>query len=591
MKRSTILLFLFVFVGLQQGWGYVKDSIFINVNGQRRNMIVFTPNELPAKSPLFIITHGMNQNPEYQYGSDKIYEMVDTAKFVAAYLRSDGNTWDVGGTKDQTFVTKTIDEMVSRHDIDRDRVYWSGFSMGSMLIHHCIANMQDKIAAFAPTSGIQFSEQPWTKCKKPVNLLECIAYGDDVFGYEQYGIHAYIENYAKHDEHTQYRKTIGFKPFSGAWQDGDLERWTGGPNGGEVWLYSYNNGGHWPTDQNRHLIWNFVKRFSLNQPKARLTLPEGETTFLSMMPDGEATFPDIAMEATATAVKGEVTKVEFYDGTTLVATCTEAPYQATLTAPKAGTHELRAVVTDSNGKTGESSCQVNCVATTKEYDMIQTFGCEGTVPQNWSVCNGKTTRVGGGMPYSTGCRLLRFTNENRGFEYGLLVTNPGGEEKAAWARFGDAAARTRMTLHAGQYSLKSRVVNWNQPEKTPVVYAIEDAEGQTVATKTFKPSINIGGSTANKFSNGRGQTFDFDITETGDYVLSLYTDATKDADFVLGMATLQVKAFTETGISTVSRDEQSLGKQGCYDLSGRRMDATRLQPDIYIVDGRKVVVK
>ena len=67
-------------MGLQQGWGYVKDSIFINVNGQRRNMIVFTPNELPAKSPLFIITHGMNQNPEYQYGSDKIYEMVDTAK-------------------------------------------------------------------------------------------------------------------------------------------------------------------------------------------------------------------------------------------------------------------------------------------------------------------------------------------------------------------------------------------------------------------------------------------------------------------------------------------------------------------------------
>ncbi len=227
MKRTTILLFLFVFVGLQQGWGYVKDSIFVNVNGQRRNMIVFTPNELPAKSPLFIITHGMNQNPEYQYGSDKIYEMVDTAKFVAAYLRSDGNTWDIGGTKDQNFVTKTIDEMATRYDIDRDRVYWSGFSMGSMLIHHCIANMQDKIAAFAPTSGIQFSEQPWNNCKKPVNLLECIAYGDDVFGYEQYGIHAYIENYAKHDEHTQYRKTIGFKPFSGAWQDGDLERWTG----------------------------------------------------------------------------------------------------------------------------------------------------------------------------------------------------------------------------------------------------------------------------------------------------------------------------------------------------------------------------
>lgn len=116
-------------------------------------------------------------------GSDKIYEMIDTAKFVVAYLRSDGSMWDTDGTNDQTFVIKTIDEMASRFDIDRERVYWSGFSMGSMLIHHCIANMQDKIAAFAPTSGIQFSEQPWNNCKKPVNMLECIAYADSTFGY------------------------------------------------------------------------------------------------------------------------------------------------------------------------------------------------------------------------------------------------------------------------------------------------------------------------------------------------------------------------------------------------------------------------
>ena len=76
--------------------------------------------------------------------------------------------------------------------------------------------MQNKIAAFAPTSGIQFSEQPWNKCQKPVNLLECIAYDDDVFGYEQYGIHAYIENYAKHDKHTQYSKTV----YQPGWYDG-----------------------------------------------------------------------------------------------------------------------------------------------------------------------------------------------------------------------------------------------------------------------------------------------------------------------------------------------------------------------------------
>jgi poly(3-hydroxybutyrate) depolymerase len=159
MKRLIISLFLILLSALQVS-AYKKQSIDINVNGQKRNMVVYTPNKMLDKMPLFIVTHGMNQDPEYQYGSDKMYEMIDTAKFVITYLRSDGSTWDIGGTKDQTFVIKTIDEMASRFNIDTDRVYWSGFSMGSMLIHHCIANMQNKIAAFAPTSGIQFSEKP-----------------------------------------------------------------------------------------------------------------------------------------------------------------------------------------------------------------------------------------------------------------------------------------------------------------------------------------------------------------------------------------------------------------------------------------------
>lgn len=586
MKRLTNFTLLLL-IALQAS-AYKQESIDITVNGQKRNMVVFSPDELPAKSPLFIVTHGMNQDPEYQYGSDKMYNMIDAEKFVIAYLRSNGNMWDTGGTNDQNFVIKTIDEMATRFDIDKDRVYWSGFSMGSMLIHHCIANMQDKIAAFAPTSGIQFSEQPWNKCKKPVNLLECIAYGDDVFGYEQYGIHDYIENYAKHDQHTQYSKTVGYK-INGSWFDGDLEKWTGGPNGGEVWLYSYNNGGHWPNDVNPRLIWNFCKRFTLNQPTARITLPAGETTFLSMTPDEGGTFPDIPMEATATATKGQIEKVEFYDGNTLIETLTAEPYTTTLKAPQAGQHELRVVVTDSNGKTGESSCLVKCIESKTSYDLAQTFSTEGIVPQGWAVCDGKTKRVGGGLPYSSGCRILRFPNG--GFEYGLLVQNPGGKERSAFARFGDKAAHSQLTLHAGHYALKSRVCNWNQPDFTPVIYVIEDANGQEVASKSFTPSVNIGGNTSNNFSNGRGQTFEFDIPTSGDYVLSLYTDAQKNADFVLSMATLMAKSFYESGITTTNYTNLTNCEDAWYSLDGRRLSGEPTQKGLYIHNGLKIVVK
>ena len=586
MKR--ILICVMILFSALEASAYKKESIDITVNGKKRNMVVFTPNTLPAKSPLFIVTHGMNQDPEYQYGSDKMYEMIDTAKFVITYLRSDGNTWDTGGTKDQNFVIKTIDEMADRYDIDRDRVYWSGFSMGSMLIHHCIANMQDKIAAFAPTSGIQFSESPWNNCKKPVNLLECIAYDDDVFGYEQYGIHDYIMNYAKHDNHTCYSKEIGYKTKTGNWQDGDLEKWTGSENGGEVWLYSYNNGGHWPSDQNRHLIWNFCKRFSLNMPKVRFTQPAGGVIRVCIAKADEVIFPDIIIEAIAEAVEGSnIVKVDFYDGNTLIASMSEAPYSATLTAPVKGKHYLRVVATDDKGKTADAFQLVNYSATRSSYNLSQNFNVDGIVPQNWMVNNGSTQRIGGGMAYSNGGRLLHFTNTTKSFEYGLLVQNSTDDAKTAFAKFGATETRSSLMLTARHYALNYKICNWNRSSFSPVTVAIETISGETIASQTYTPTVNIGGNVAKAFKGVEQQTFEFDIPESSDYVIAFYADGKKNADFVLGEATIKQKSPTD--INTIKLSTST--KKGCYDLHGRQLSEENLKPGIYIVEGKKVIIR
>ena len=590
MKRFLLLLSLTLFVVLHSS-AWKKDSLFIDVNGQKRNMIVFTPKVMQDNMPLFIVTHGMNQNPEYQYGSDKLYEMIDTAKFVVTYLRSNGSTWDTGGTNDQTFVTKAIDDMATRFNIDKDRVYWSGFSMGSMLIHHCIANMRTKIAAFAPTSGIQFSEQPWNNCGNPLNLLEVIAYGDDVFGYEKYGIHSYIENYAKHAAHKRYTKTIGYKAKSSNWQDGDLEQWTGSANGGEVWLFSYNNGGHWPSDQNRFLIWNFCKRFTLNQPTARIALPAGEMTHLYMGPKDEASYPDVTVKAAGKVYDGsKVAKVEIYDGKTLIDTAKAVPFQTTLTAPAVGNHNLRVVVTDTKGKSGEGSCLLSCLSKQTTYTFSTRFKVENCVPQDWYVSDGTTKRAGGGLSFTGGCRVLRFTGTTKGFEYGILVQNATGKAKAAFAKFGTSNARSTMTLHSGHYIVKYKVCNWNQANFTPVTVAIEKAaDGQEVASTVYTPTVNLKSSTVDKFSTAL-QSFEFDIPETGDYVLAFYADAAKNADFVLGTLTIQAKSFT-TDIKEIETTSKSLRQKSnvLYDLSGRRVADESKKHGIYIQGGRKVV--
>ena len=551
-------------------------------------MITFVPNTLPAKSPLFIVTHGMNGTPEEQYGADRLYEMIDTAKFVVTYLRSDGNTWDIGGTVDQNFVIKTIDEMASRYDIDRDRVYWSGFSMGSMLIHHCIGAMQSKIAAFAPTSGIQFSEQPWNNCQKPVNMLEVIAYDDGVFGYEEYGIHAYMENYAKHDNHPNYSKTVGYKPMGSSNFDGDLEKWTGGANGGEVWLYSYHNGYHWPNGDNRQLIWNFVKRFSLNQPTVKFVNPSGSTIHLFMAPAEDIVFPDLEISVTPKSPNGKVVKMDVYDGNTLIDSRQVLPWKTTISAPARGKHNIRVEITDNVGKTATAWCLVNNITSQGTY-TFSNLKNENGVPLGWYVSDGSSKRIGGDNYYSDGCRILHFTASSKAFEYGLLVQNTTGKERGAWARFGASTGRSTLTLHPGHYALKYKICNWNQPDFSPVTVTIYNSSNKEVASEVFTPYVNIGGDAANKFARFNQQVFEFDITEADNYTIVFYPDATRNADFVLGALSLQAVEFTATDIHDVLTSESD--SSTIYDLSGRRMANGNLKPGIYIIDGHKVLIR
>ena len=333
---------------------YNRQSLDINVNGQNRNMIVFTPSTMRDNMPLMIVTHGMNQNPEYQLDGDKLYEMIDTAKFVVTYLRSDGNTWDTGGTKDQIFVIKTIEEMQSRYNIDTNRVYWSGFSMGSMLIFHCIAQMQDRIAAFAPTSGIQFSESPWNNCKKAVNLIEITSYKDDVFGYDQYNMHGYIENFAKHDQHPTYKKTPNYRPSPDCYYTGDLEQWSGGPKGGEVWMFSGSEGGHWPSSYNRLLIWNFCKRFSLDPgiPTINIVSPTVAGTYCQL--------DTVKVKVRVADTDGTIRSLRLYiDGSIKAAQTgvneSEYEYEYNWVKPRVGSHVIRVMVTDNDNKSKELS--------------------------------------------------------------------------------------------------------------------------------------------------------------------------------------------------------------------------------------------
>ena len=113
-------------------------------------------------------------------------------------------------------------------------------------------------------------------------------------------------------------------------------------------------------------MWNFCKNYSLNKtsPTVRITAPKAGLNYVSFGPADAVTFPDITITATADDTNGTIEKVEFYDGTTLLATCTEKPYKTVLTGAAKGKHTLKAVATDNDGETSTASIVVTLQAPT-----------------------------------------------------------------------------------------------------------------------------------------------------------------------------------------------------------------------------------
>ena len=334
-----------------QVYAYKKQSIDINVNGTTRNIVVYTPNSLPGDSPLMLVTHGMNQDPEYQSNADRMYELIDTAKFVVAYLRGIDKSWDMSdGGKDKNFVLKAIDEMASRYEIDTNRVYWSGFSMGSMFMYAVMGSMTDKIAAFAPCSGMM--GDPSGSIKKKINLIHCHAYGDDVVVYDQFNIRNNVTKIANNLKYTHYTKRTNYKTKNGtSWFTGDREMWKN-DEGNEIVLYSFNVDYHNPVSENSYEIWNFCKRYSLDPgaPKVKITSPESDVKYTAV--------DTVKVSVTASDADGYITNVKLYIDTKLVASqdWTEASESKTYTIdymwarPTAKSHTIKAVCVDNDGK-------------------------------------------------------------------------------------------------------------------------------------------------------------------------------------------------------------------------------------------------
>ena len=328
----------------------------IQVGETTRNAIIYAPENLPVNSPLLISMHGMSQDANYQKNQSKWESVADTAKFALGYPNGISNSWDISGDRDIEYILAIIDTMANRYQNDRTRVYLSGFSMGGMMTYHAANKIADKIAAFAPVSGVPMWGGTYNS-SRPIPIIHVHGDADEVVTYDN-RIVPYLEGWVKRNNCSDTpiitNPYPANKPYCGSYKT----HWGNGNEGTEITLLTLGGKGHWHSNDPNGVmssaeIWNFVKRYSLNPgaPIVNITSPSNN----KVIEADEA----ITISTTITKTEGEITKVKFFDGKTLLATVEEAPYEYRWENIPVGEHTILVVAYNSENKKGNASVNIS----------------------------------------------------------------------------------------------------------------------------------------------------------------------------------------------------------------------------------------
>lgn len=321
----------------------------ITVNGTTRNYLEYVPSNLGSKRPLLISCHGMNQDAAYQKGMLKIESVADTAKFVTVFPNGINKAWDISGNSDIDFITALIAKMVTNYDIDPNRVYLSGFSMGGMFTYHAMTKIADKIAAFAPISGYPIYGMTFTS-SRPVPIIHTHGTSDDVCTYDK--VQGILDGWINRNKCSSTAKvTKSYRGYS------HITRhvWGGGTNGVQVVLMELANKGHWVSNDGiltGEEIWKFCKNYSLDYQQkvtVNLTYPK----------DGATTASSFVAKADASTLEGSIASISFYLDNHLLKKVTTAPFECAVNNINDGDHTIIAIAADDKNNKALSKATIH----------------------------------------------------------------------------------------------------------------------------------------------------------------------------------------------------------------------------------------
>ena len=145
------------------------QNVNITIGGETRKYQLYVPNTAQANCPLVISLHGANgQSTNYSpFGKD----VADWAGCIVVYPQGKLTSFPIGfggsatgwtatgeNNFDVEFLKAVIEDVASKYQIDRKRIYCCGFSNGGMMTYAMANACSNEIAAFASISGYPINE-------------------------------------------------------------------------------------------------------------------------------------------------------------------------------------------------------------------------------------------------------------------------------------------------------------------------------------------------------------------------------------------------------------------------------------------------
>jgi polyhydroxybutyrate depolymerase len=285
IKQIISFIIFITTINVSYAQGYISETI--QHDGLLREYSIYVPESYDGTTnfPLLFNLHGGGGTIAFHIGIADMSPIADTANFIVVCPQarpdpSDGNSFNwiakVPGTFDDvSFFSSLIDTIASNYQIDQNRIYACGYSLGGDMSFELACKLNSRIAAIAPVARtMQANPNSFCSPVHPTGVLTILGTDDITSPYNgiiYQGVEYYLSAAATHSYWAMHNncdtmagvnivspsvERYGWSTASGCTYVEELKV----IGGGHDWPGSF---GNMTIDANIE-IWQFVSRYDIN---------------------------------------------------------------------------------------------------------------------------------------------------------------------------------------------------------------------------------------------------------------------------------------------------------------------------------------